>query len=451
MNLEEVAELLEKYNIQTLDELEYYLDIDNKTDECIDDEKAEVKKYCTKRQCYEDVFVPDCRKIIEIYKKYFKNNVKSKKLFIQYLSDHTSKSTSSIENYLSCKSCNQQMARSIHSSLKIVDAYFKKNFCSNLKKKFNYLTLFEKDYFSIKQFLLTEHEITKESFKVEFTQEKEVLTKEEEEKIFDLTLVSKEILKKNLLDTDNMQGSNSYKMNLALAAFNRNLIDESDEIVDFLLCDKDFQTNQELLQLKAKILSIQKRDKDAIKILNKLVKMQKPNIDTETHNLLAASIKRDAFNEFKLYKDEEQLKERLSLSKDNYYSVYKLNSDYYPALNYMYLESILAYIEHDMEHIKSIRVEFETIWNNLNHRVNDWWSYISSMEYLILRGEYSEVLRELKNHFDTIDEFEINDFNIISTVRQLELFSDFCTDQELKEVINLLKDYSNKVLESKKK
>ena len=443
MDLQKVANLLQKYHIQTLEELEYYLDLDNKTNECIGDKKKK-KKNCINVQCYEDIYVPDCRKIIEIYNKYFRNDIDTKKNFILYLVEHTDKSESSIANYLSCKSCNKQIEKSINNHLKISDSVFKRNFCANLDKKFNYVTLFETEYLSVKQFLVKEHELTKDNYTPVLKEEETMLTKSEEERLFDLTLVSKNKLKENLENLDNLKGSNSYKINLALAAFDRNLIDESSKIVEMILLENTLHNNVELLQLKAKILSINKQDKEAISLLTKLVELEKPNIDSETHNLLAASIKRDAFNEFSRTKDEEQLKERLSLSKDIYYSIYKLNNDYYPALNYMYLESILAYIEHDMEHIKSMRVEFETIWNNLNHRVNDWWSYISSMEYLILRGEYSKVLFELKKHFYTIDEFEINDFNIISTIRQLELFSEFCTDKELREVINLLKGYSKK-------
>ena len=444
MNLQKVAELLEKYNIQTLEDLEYYLDINNAVDECIDDPENESKN-CINAKCYEDIFVPDCRKIIEVYNKYFKNDIQSKKLFIQYLVDHTNKSHSSIENYLSCKSCNQQIMKSISNSLKISDSTFKKDFCFNLEKKFNYVTLFETEYTSIEQFLIKEHEMTKDNFKPTFTQEDNVMNKDEEERLYNLTHVSKEELIANFANVDNLSGSNSYKMNLALAAFDRNLIDESSKIVDMLSLEEEFNSNQELQQLKAKILSSQTKDKEAITLLTKLVELKKPDIDTETNNLLAASIKRDAFNEFSHYGDEEKLAERLSLAKDIYFFVYKLNNDYYPALNYMYLESMLAYINHgDMERIKKMRIDFEKIWSGLNHRMNDWWSYISSMEYLILQGEYAEVLIELKKHFYSIDEFEINDFNLISTIRQLELFSNFCSDQELNEIITFLKGYLTK-------
>jgi len=420
---------------------EYYLDIDNKTDECIDDEEVTTKN-CLNSQCYEDIFVPDCRKIIEIYDKYFKNDFKNKKMFIKYLVKHTNKSESSIGNYLSCKSCNHQVEKFIYSSLKISDSTFKQDFCFNLEKKFNYVSLFETDYISVKQFLLKEHEANKDNYKPTFTQEDKMLTKNEEERLFDLTHVSKDKLKSNLSDESNMIGSNSYKLNLALAAFNRNLINESDKIVTLLLSEKDLLINQELLELKAKILSSQEKDKDAIKILDKLVDMQKPNIDTETNNLLAASIKRDAFNEFKLYKDEEQLRERLTLSKDIYFYVYKLNNDYYPALNYMYIESMLAYSDYDdVVCIEELRAKFKEIWSTLNYKVSDWWSYIANIEYLILQGDYRETISQLEEYFNTLEEYEINDFNILSTIRQLELFSEFCTDKELREIINLLKDY----------
>ncbi len=440
MDLEKVAKLLSHYKIDTLEELEYYLNRDNAVDECSDDPE-EKKKNCINAKCYENIFVPDCRKIIEIYTKYFKDEIRSKKLFIAYLVEHTRKSRSSIENYLSCKSCNQQIMKSITNSLKITDTVFKRDFCLNLDKKFNYVTLFETDYTSIEQFLMKQHETTKENFKPNFIQEDKTMTKEEEERLFALTHVSKQSLKTNLSNEDNLKGSNSYKMNLALASFDRNLIEESSKLVDILLKEQEFCSNQALMQLKAKILSTQKRDKEAIVLLEKLVALEKPNINTETNNLLAASIKRDAFDTFALYSDEKKLVERLTLAKEMYASVNKLNNDYYPALNYMYLESMLAYMKNDDKgKITEMRVEFETMRNGLNHKVNDWWSYVSSMEYLVLQGRYDKVLFELKKYFNTVEKFEINDFNLISTIRQLELFSRFCADRELLQIIDFLKD-----------
>jgi len=56
-------------------------------------------------------------------------------------------------------------------------------------------------------------------------------------------------------------------------------------------------------------------------------------------------------------------------------------------------------------------------------------------------GRYEEAIERLKVHFDTVDELEINDFNISSTIRQLKLYSEFCSDSELMVIINLLEKY----------
>jgi hypothetical protein len=439
MNLNDVEQLLKKYDIQTLEELEYYLDADKAGDECMDDPVE--NKNCINAQCYENIFVPDCRKIIEIYRNYFKDDIQSKKLFIEYLDDHTEKSKSSIENYLSCKSCNQQMNNSINHSLKISDYDFKQDFCLNLDKKFNYASLFGTDYLSIKQFLFKNHETTRDTYTPSFGQKDQTMTTEEEKKLFDLTHVSKEVLKANLSNMKNLDGSSSYKMNLALAAFDRHLVEESYAIVESLSKEKAFQTNSEFLQLKAKILSNKKRDKDAIALLENLVEITKPTINAETYNLLAASIKRDAFDVYALYGDEEDLKNKLTRAKEIYFSVYKLNNDYYPALNYIYLESMLMYMDQATpEAIAKKRKMFEEIWQGVNHQINDWWSFIANIEYLILLGNYDQAWSDLKSSLQDMEDLKVSDFNIYSTIRQLELYTEFCSEPELQEIVLFLKE-----------
>lgn len=438
MDLDALKELLDKYNISSLDELEHYLDIDNVYNECSDDPED---KNCINSECYEDTKVPDCRKIILIYQKYFQNNFSSKKEFGEYLARHTSKSISSIENYLSCKSCSRQMQKSIHNSLKISDNDFKKDFCANLEKKFNYQTIFGTEYISIKSFLLKEHEITKETFKPQLKQGSEI-SAEEKNKLFDITQVSKEKLKINLSKHPNLKGSADYQMNLALAAFNRNLFNICVNILGILENREDYNKDESFFHLKAKVLSSQEKDKEAIHILRNLKKYSKLNISTETNNLLAASIKREAIDTFLKYNDEKELVLRLSEARDIYRTVFKLNDDYYPALNYMYLESILNYINNADQHIiESTRKDFESIWNRLDIVINDWWSYIFNIEYLILLGAYDEALTRLDEHFETIDSFEINDFNLMSTTRQLDSFSNFCDDEGLKKILIFLKGY----------
>ncbi len=437
MDLNEVEQLLKKYNINTVEDLEYYLNVDSQTNECIDDPIE--NKNCVNAKCYEDVFVPDCRKMIEIYNKYFKNEMNSKKQFIELLIKHTSKSNSSIENYMSCKSCNQQIAKDISHSLKITDSDFKKDFCNNLPIKFSYPTLFESDYTTINQFLNKEHKITQENFIPIYSSKDTTMTLDEKRKLFELTHVSRDQLKSNLSDEYNIKGSNEYRMNLALAAFDRNLIDESDHIIESFAGDEVFQTNNKYLQLKAKILSAQQKDKEAIVILERLAELLKPNIDVETNNLLAASIKREAFFEFELYDDVERLKEKLVRSKEMYFSVFILNNDYYPALNYMYLVSMLSYIDQeDNVYINEMKKSFIEIWNKIDHNVYDWWSYIARIEYMIIQEDYDQAMLELQRHYSDVDDLEVSDFNVSSTIRQLKLYSQFCNDDKLNNIIKLL-------------
>ena len=438
MDIDQVKKLLERYNIDTLDELEYYLSIGKEGgDECGDDPVED--KNCINAKCYEDTFVPDCRKIIEIYNKYFKDDFKKKETFIEHLESYTDKSKSTIANYLSCKSCNQQMKKAINHSLKISDPDFKKDFCSNLEKKFNYSSLFGMDYISVSQFLAKEHQLTEDNYAPTYEKERDSMTKEEEKKLFELTLVSKETLRSNLAKSANLEGSASYRMNLALAAFDRNLLEECSKIIDELSAEGELNGDRNFLQLKAKVLSGQKKDKEAIELLRSLIEMTKPEIDTETHNLLAASIKRSAFDEYKLYGDEEKLKKELTESKDIYYHIYKLNNDFYPALNYMYLESMLMYIDNvDASYQEKQREVFDLIWSRMEHRVNDWWSYIANVEYSVIMGRYEFALSSLEKSFEELDEIEINDFNILSTIRQLKLYAEFCTDAKLQDIISFL-------------
>ena len=441
MDINEVIKMLEKYNVKSLDELEYYLDVDGGNDECIDDEKVALEKYCTKRQCYEDSFVPDCRKIIEIYSKYFKDDIKSKRLFIEYLVQHTERKSSSIENYMSCKSCNQQVQKSISSSLKISDSDFKKDFCNNLSKKFSYVSLFGNDYISIKQFLNKEHQVTKDSFEPIFANKEVTMTKEEENKLFDLTHVSKDQLKANLENLENVSGSYDYKMNLALAAFDRNLIEESYRLIEILSNEEELNSNIKFLQLKAKILSSKNMDIEAIEILEKLVLIIKPDINAETNSLLAASIKRNAFREYEIYADEYVLIEELSRAKNIYFSVYQLNSDYYPALNYMYLSSMLSYLLNDSAmQVGEKHKEYKDIWKNVDHKIIDWWSFIADIEYLVILEDYKLAEENLKLHFEGLEDIEISDFNISSTVRQLKLYANFCNNPALKNIIHFMEN-----------
>jgi len=438
MTYKEITKLLEKYNITTMNDLEYHLSLFDTNDECQDDPKYSDKN-CMNAKCYEEYFVPDCRKILEIYEHYFQKEIKTKKLFIEYLKKHTSKSKSSIENYMSCKSCNQQIKKGIQNSLKISDSEFKKDFCKNLTIKFNYTTLFETDYISIKQFLIKEHLVTSDNFIPMYDAEGS-MTKEEEKKLFNIVHTSKDLFKINLSKEENLVGSDTYLFNLAQYAFDRNLIEESSLVIKKLEeLQSKYVCKEEFMQLKAKTLSSLEKDKEAIVVLKELIAIEKPKLDAETYSLLAASIKRDAFKEYEHYGDEKNLIKDLQEATHIYHSVYILNKEYYSALNYIYLNYMLAYLtEKESDYFNDLREESETIWKNTNHKIVDWWSFISNVEFLILIGEYEKAKEELKTYFDALNREDITEFNISSTLRQLNLYRNFCNDTELKNIIEFI-------------
>lgn len=438
MTYEAIKQILDKFNITSLSQLEeqlqYYINTLNPHyDDCGDDP---IDKDCTNAECYEDFFVPDCRKLIEIYNKYFKKDITNRRHFINYLAQYTSKKKSSIENYLYCRSCNQQIRKGTQASLKISDSEFKKDFCNNLPIKFNYSSLFESDYTSVKQFLNMEHRITSDTFIPNYNK-KSAMTKDEEKKLFDIVHTSKEQFKANLKNEENLKGSAIYLFNLASYSFERGLSSESMILLNKLeKTSPHYSTKIEFLQLKAKLLSNQKKDKEAIDILKNIIKNNKSNIDSEIYNLLAASIKRDAFNEYEKYDNEIFLVEKLKEAKNIYYSVYQLNKDYYPALNYIYLRFMLAHINNsDLDTIKN---EAKNIWSKTNHKITDWWSFISNIEYLILIGQYEDAKDALNNHFNELDKEDISEFNISATLRQLNLYKNFSNDKELSKIIEYI-------------
>lgn len=442
MTYESIIKIFSKYAITSLDQLEeqleYYLNaIDPHFDDCGDDPLAEDKD-CTNANCYEEFFVPDCRKLIEIYSKYFKKEIGNRKLFIEYLVQQTSKKQSSIENYLYCRSCNQQIRKGTQASLKISDSEFKKDFCNNLNIKFSYTSLFETDYTSVKQFLNKEHRVTSDTYVPQYKQSESIMTKDEEKKLFNISHTSKSVFQNNLKNKENLQGSFSYLLNLALNAFDRNLVSESKNILTIIA--KFHSTScatKEYLQLKAKIHSYCKEDKEAIDVLNELIQNNQPNLDSESYNLLAASIKREAMDEFFKYSDEQKLSDKLVKAKNLYYTVYHLTNNYYPALNYIYLMKILSYIHQDDK--KQLLENVTKIWESIELKINDWWSFIANIEFLLISEKYDEAFSTLESHYSDVKNLDINEFNLYSTIRQLDFYAHFCDDSEIKQFIDKIK------------
>ena len=99
---------------------------------------------------------------------------------------------------------------------------------------------------------------------------------------------------------------------------------------------------------------------------------------------------------------------------------------------------MLAHINNNLSDIIN---EAKKIWTKTNHKIIDWWSFISNVEYLILIGRYEDAKYELSNHFDELNRDEITEFNISSTLRQLNLYNSyFCKDPMLKEIIDYIKN-----------
>lgn len=80
---------------------------------------------------------------------------------------------------------------------------------------------------------------------------------------------------------------------------------------------------------------------------------------------------------------------------------------------------MLAHINNDDS--DNITNDAKTIWLKTNHKITDWWSFISNIEFLILVSQYEDVKDELNNYFDELDKDEITEFNISSTIRHLHV------------------------------
>lgn len=187
------------------------------------------------------------------------------------------------------------------------------------------------------------------------------------------------------------------------------------------------------MQLKAKLYSNNREDKKAIEVLENLINIQSPKIDVETYNLLAAVIKRDGFYEWKLNGRDENLKNSFIQSKEIYQKIFNINYDYYPAINIVYLEMMLAYIEVlNSSELEEKIEELKRFWPNITIEEKDYWSYISNIEFLIVTKQYEEAQKKINTMLNHLDEDEINEFMSFSTGRQMKMYMNFCTDKELR-------------------
>jgi len=450
MEYSEIEKLLQAYNITSIEELQDILELS--AGDCDDRNEDNMKNLCLEKKCFA-TGIPFCRRLIEIYEKFYKQDYPKKHEFVSYLLNKTESSESSIKNWLSCKQCKQDTNGEIVGK---VNNSFIQEICKQLKINLNYENTFKKEYRSIKIYRSSLLEVTKENFipKVNKDKKEESMKQEERDKLYDMIHVSRSQLELNLSDVEKTQGSCEYRMNLALYAFERNLSTQALALVNSLTNSEEFKNNIEYLQLHAKLLSNLEQDDKAIKVLERLIEIQKPSIDVESYNLLAASIKRKGINDYfdennENNENQEKLYSELQKSKDIYSSIYKINKDYYPAINIIYLSIMLINIEsNNKEEVDAEINKLKELWvqSNINDELikKNWWTCISDVEYLILIADYENALIKLGEYMSGLSEEEISDFSISSTIRQVELYKHFCTDSELGKFILELKKMNSK-------
>jgi hypothetical protein len=206
------------------------------------------------------------------------------------------------------------------------------------------------------------------------------------------------------------------------------------------------------MQHKAKVKSNLKEDGEAIEILEELLKNQEKEPDrfsmesyAETLNLLGASYKRYAFDIVNKLTESDG-KEKLMLDNlKKARKVYKkslnlpFGNKYYPAINISYLEVIIG--EREQQDKDKILDLLDELWKDIDFEINDYWSWITDIEINIVFQNYQRAKEKIQNIEGEIDLKDVNKFNIVSTVRQLELYSKFCDkedQQELSEICDLL-------------
>ena len=456
INIDEIQKLLKDNDISNIEELKEILG--SALTDCDDDIAIDEKGYCLKAKCF-NVSVPECRRIKEIHEKFYSSEIKEdfatrmhELLVYESKCDKSIKvkSVSTILRWLSCKGCNGL------DNLKIKNGDFLDVLCNGLSIKLNQTDLFNENIKSVKKFKKNLIPSTLENFKpkLEKIKENENMKKQEKDRLYDMVHVLRSQLKSNLSDSKKTEGSDEYKMNLALYAFERNLNEESLSLLESLKESEEFKNDTTYLQLKAKILSNLEKDEEAIEVLTRLIDKQKPLIDTESYNLLAASIKRKALKEYFDVRSEYNnnlnfLKLELLKSKEVYSVIFHINKDYYPVLNIIYLNMMLVYIAGgDKNKIELEIKSAKDLWaqSNINNELkkNEWWSYISDIEVSILMRDYENVGKKIDAYLEDLNEEEISDFSISSTIRQMKLYREFCTDKELLDFIEILENTEKK-------
>lgn len=220
---------------------------------------------------------------------------------------------------------------------------------------------------------------------------------------------------KTLLESikkDSNKYSKEFYIVLLLNSFERNSVNYSLlnntllELIDFIeSINIDFKYAEQLILTKAKLLSNEKQDKNVIELLLDNFHFETEK-DIEKINLLAGTYKRLGFNNNS--NETEELEESLNLYKKSY----KISENYYSLINILYILIILDYNKEFNEYAVN--------WDNIPVK-NDWWYMISKLEFLMLKNDKENLLKELNNIPDIKT---IKKFDITATLRQLNIYKD---------------------------
>jgi hypothetical protein len=405
--------------------------------------------------------IPFCRRFNEIYYKFQSNILKDrfKKKMIEYSkgSNERAYSLDTINNWFICR---DKDADDTSKRIPVRVQNFLRKLCE--EEMLDYELVFDaesrtKDYTIVKSFvdnILVRKEIDisspSDNYEDDIHQEELMLSEEEITILKELVNTNKDIfineLKKLLSNKKQIENeySNELVYKIAYYAFERHANKECIELLNrldgnTLIWFKEFN------QLKAKALSKEGKDKDAIDLLKdlKIKEIKAHNAaSNETVNLLAASLKRNAIKD-KNELDEES-KYQLQESKEEYGAIYRTQHSYYSAINVAYLEVVLN------PNLKNARKKIEELWENVDIEIVDWWSFITDVEIDMLLGKYDHAKRKLHNINKVLDTKKISNFNVYSTRRQIEdfyyKFTQTLTQSdslEIKYIISILNSLEN--------
>ena len=441
-----LEKLLDEYRL-TLDELRYVLDLAQS--DCGDDIDVEDKAYCKEAKCFEED-IPACRKVMEIREAFYPNlKIKTfaEEIHTEYAkaikgTDEKEISLSSIINWVSCKICSG------YKNQHIKNRYFFDIVCNALEIKLDQKSVFNTPVKSIKQFKKKLQPITKENFEPKLDQG-DGMTNAEKERLYEIVHVARSELIAYLQNRKNNDESAEFRLNIALYAVERNIIEETLPLIVSLETHEQYKDDAVFLQLYVKVLSSLKKDREAIVILERLITLQQPSIDTETHSLYAASLKRKAFAEYKANLiDDTSFRNELQKAKEAYEAIFTLTHAYYPAINSIYLLMILTYLDDAFtEKLQQAREEAKKMWSEVAWGKGEWWSCISNIEFLALMQEDDLILDKLQECISQHKE-STSDYSIASSIRQLELYVEVTGNIKTNEIIAELQSVNKSMLSS---